>query len=318
MIRKLIAAACLLMLAGLAQAKAFPERPITVIVPFAAGTGSDIASRLIIEQMGKDGGATFIVENRAGANAIIGTQAVINAEPDGYTLLMTGTSSHALAPSLSKSVSYDPIKDFSHIGIASVIPFAIIVPADGKYKTIADLVSDLKANPGSKKYAYASASNQVIAAKFQSTNGLKAVAVPYKAVQDGLTDLYGGRLDYTFVDFVTATNIAKDNTKGRVLLLLSDERSELLPQVPSLRDANLPSLGKLIGFTGFAGSAGMPQAARDWFKKTLNTALANPDLGQKLRNIAIEPQVIDDPEAFVKEQLAAWSAAAKEAGLQPQ
>jgi tripartite-type tricarboxylate transporter receptor subunit TctC len=301
--------------APIANAQSFPNRPITVIVPFAAGSGSDVASRLIIEQMGKDSKATFVVENRAGANAIIGTQAVINAEPDGYTLLMTGTSSHALAPSLSKSVTYDPIKDFTHIGIATLIPFAIVSSADGKYSDVNQLIADVKSTPGKRTYGYASASNQVVGAKFQSIIGIQARAVPYKGVQDGLTDLYGGRLDYMYVDFVTATNIAKEAGKGKVLLILSEQRSELLPQVPSLKDAGLPSLNKIIGFTGFAGPAGVPAEAQQWFKATLNKALQSPELGTKLRNIAIEPQTIENPESFVLQQLQSWSAAAKEAGL---
>jgi tripartite-type tricarboxylate transporter receptor subunit TctC len=302
--------------AGALAAQTYPAEPITVIVSFAAGTGSDITTRMIIDQMQKDTGAQFVVDNRPGANGVIGVTAMLRARPDGHTIMMSGTSVHSLGPSLSKAATYDPVKDFSHISILTLVPFTVLVPSASKFATIAELVAEVRKSPGKLTYGFASGSTRIFGVKFHQATGLDSLPVPYKSSQEALTDLLGNQLDYMVVDSTAAAGIVRGG-RARALAVLSPDRTPLLPGVPSLRDAGLP-VYSLVGWTGLAGPAAMPAAARKWLADAAGKALANPTLVERIRIATAEAARPMDPDAWVQEQLANWSDAARQAGVVPE
>jgi tripartite-type tricarboxylate transporter receptor subunit TctC len=300
-----------------AIAQNYPSRAITVVVPYPAGSGSDIATRMMVTKMQELSGKQMVIDNRAGAAGITGAISVMNSPPDGYTFLMTGSSSHALAKYLFKAATYDPVKDFTHVVIASLIPFTIAVPANSKYASITNLVEALKANPGRLKWGYASGGPQSVGRKFLQVTNATAAAVPYKAPQEALTDMYQGLIDFVVVDALTGVNLSRGD-QAKLLVILSAEKSKLLPDTPSMVDAGLSPI-YLIGFTGFAAPAGIPEEARRWFAETFRKAITDPGLLEQLKKNAVDPvskQI--DPAEFIRQQVHDWGQAAQEAGIKAQ
>lgn len=301
---------------GAIEAQTYPSDPIKLIVPYGAGSGGDISARIIVEQIRQDTGATIVVDNRAGANAIIGTTAAAHATADGYTLVMTNTSGFAIAPATTKNLPYDPIKDFQHIGIMTKTPFMVMVRSESPYSSLQDLIKDAKQRPGSVKFSYASASTQLVGAQFARNAGIKVLAVPYKSSAESLADLYSGLLDYAIIDFSAAISLVKGG-KAKGLVSLTEERSPLLPELPSLSDVGLPSM-TLFGWTGLGAPAGVPKQARAWLENALKNALNNPALVTRLRGVAVDVPKVADAEKFTRDQLESWTATAKSENIEPQ
>lgn len=299
-----------------AHAETYPSRPIRIIVPFGPGSGGDVSSRMIFNEVAKDTGASFVIDNRPGGNGTVGTLALISSTPDGYTVMMSGSSTHSLASAIMKAATYDPVKDFTHITVMTQIPLAVIVKASSRYKSAEDLISDVKANPGKRSYAYAAATQQVVGYRFHQLLGLDALSVPFRLSQGALTDVLGDRVDYSFITPTEAAGLIK-NGQVRALVTLNDQRSSILSDVPSLRDLKLPSIG-LVGWTGLAGPAGMSNEARDWLRKSVNAGIAKPALSEKLRSNGIDAVTGVDTDEWVRTQLKTWTTGATAAGLQPE
>jgi tripartite-type tricarboxylate transporter receptor subunit TctC len=299
------------------EAQDFPSRPITLVLPFAAGTASDTTTRIITDQVQKATGATIVIENRPGALGVIGTQVARRAPANGYTILMSSVSTHSLGEVFSKDLNYDPISDFTHIAVLTYNPAAIIVAADSPIRTVSDLVEQVRTRPGQMKYSYASGSTWVGGAKFHRMLDLKARVVPYKSSQDSLIDLLGGRLDYMISDSITAVASASGG-QTRVLLVLGDEKLAALPDIPSMKEAGFPLI-KATVWTGIAAPAGISEDARQWLRKNFSDALNDPSTREKLLKLSAQlPAVGLDPVKFVIEQREVWTEAAKEAGVNPQ
>ncbi len=300
-----------LFLVSAAMAQSYPARPIRLIVPFAAGAGADIATRFLAEQVQRDAKATLVIENIAGALGIIGVDVAKRAEPDGYTLVMTGVSTHSLAPHQKKEeVKYDPVRDFSHILRFAVFPFAIAVGPAAKAGTIKDLIQEAKASPGKLTWAFASGAGQMIGVTFNKNAALNVVDVPYKGTPQGLTDLMAGRVDYMLVDVAAGAQLSRDR-KIKILALAMDERSKILPEVPTLAEAGAPTV-PLMGWSGIAGPAGLAPGTRQWLQKNFMAAMENPDLLEKLKRAGVEPAPSLKIEEWVSNQLAVWGQAVQD------
>ncbi|RVO73537.1 Bug family tripartite tricarboxylate transporter substrate binding protein [Sinorhizobium medicae] len=300
-----------------AVAQSYPFRPIKVVVPFPAGNASDLWARTLFDSIQKKTGATIIIENRAGALGLIGTRSALRDPADGYTLMMSGASTHALAEAFTKEVGYDPITDFNHLAVPIKSSLLIIVAQNSPFKTIQDLISEVKETPNKLTRGYASGSTWVAGAKFHKQQGLEARAVPYKASQDALNDLLGDRLSYLVTDSTVALS-AVSGGQARALLVLGDSRYAGLPETPSLRDAGLASL-QLEGFAGVTARAGIPDEARQWIKKAVDDAIADKSVHDALLKLGADvatPGI--DATKFVADQHKLWSEAAKDAGVTPQ
>ena len=273
----LIAAGGLLGTAAMpALAQAWPQRPITLVVPFAAGGAVDIAARAISDRLGKVLGQTVIVENRGGAGGAIGTAAVARAAPDGYTLVVTSQTTHVVGPVVTPNLPYNVETDFAPITLIERLANVLLVNANLPVRSFEEFVAYVKANPG--KWNYASSGNgsvahlsmEVLSAKL----GLDIVHVPYKGAGSALTDLLGGLVQVTWNNLTSnLPNIV--NGKLRALAVAAPKRVPQLPSVPTFNELKLPELN-LTSWTGLAAPARTPDAVINRLYEAVRTVLNDP------------------------------------------
>ena len=218
---------------GLAHAQAYPTKPIMLVVPFAAGSGTDAVARAVASQLQERLKQPVIVDNKAGANAQIAAQYVARAAPDGYTLLMTTNTSHSANPSLVLNLKYDPIKDFTPIARVGELPFALAVHPSVPAKTLAELLDYARANPGKLSYATPNSTSLVAMETIKHIAKVDIVGVPYKSSPQAMTDLIGGQVQVYVVDLGSGMATLKSD-KIRALAITTAETSPLLPGIPPI------------------------------------------------------------------------------------
>src|SRR5438128_334890 len=231
-------AAALMSGAALAQ-QAYPTRTITLVLPFAAGSGTDTTTRIISQHLGAALGVGIVVDNKPGANGMIAATYVARAAPDGYTLFVTTNTTHSANPFLLKALTYDPVKDFTPIARTGDLPFMLVINPELPVKSVAELVAYGKANPGKLTYACGSSSSIVSGATFAHNAGIDMLHVPYKSSPPALNDVIGGRISMIFIDVLTGLPHVKGNAL-RALAVTTKERSPLLPELPSMQEAGVP------------------------------------------------------------------------------
>jgi tripartite-type tricarboxylate transporter receptor subunit TctC len=248
------------------KAQAWPTRAVHIVVPFAPGGSGDITARLVGKYMEDKLGQPFVVENKPGANGIVGVLAVKGSAPDGYTVMLATTSTNAANVHMYKSPGYDPEKDFSVVGIIGTSGAFLVVPADSPFKSLADLVAHAKANPGKLNYGYFNASSQVPAAVLADKAGVDWQGVAYKAIGNAWSDLYAGAIQFMFVDLTAARGQVVAG-KARPLAISLPERSRNYPDVPALAET-------YPGFvsTGMLAMA-VPKAVPEDIKRKLNAMI---------------------------------------------
>jgi tripartite-type tricarboxylate transporter receptor subunit TctC len=314
------AALTLLLAAGATPALAedYPSRPVTILTPFAAGSATDTAARLIGKYLQDSLGQPFIVENRDGAGGMIAAEAVARAAPDGYTILLTSNSTHSAAPALFKTVPYDPIKDFTPIARVGSFPSFIAVTPDLPVKTIQELVAYAKANPGKINAGYGNSTGRITTETFKRRLNLDITPVAYRSNPAAVTDLMAGHVQMGVPDFSTGLPMLKAE-KIRPLAVLTKERDPTLPDVPTLNETVMPGYD-LLAWTGIFGPAGMPQKAVDTLAKPIEAALAKQDVRDRFRDAGVEIFWIG-PAGFsnyVKTELVKWTTLIKSAGIEPE
>jgi tripartite-type tricarboxylate transporter receptor subunit TctC len=314
------AALTLLLAAGATPAFAedYPSRPVTILTPFAAGSATDTAARLIGKYLQDALGQPFIVENRDGAGGMIAAEAVARAAPDGYTILLTSNSTHSAAPALFKTVPYDPIKDFTPIARVGSFPSFIAVTPDLPVKTIQDLVAYAKANPGKINAGYGNSTGRITTETLKRRLNLDITPVAYRSNPAAVTDLMAGHVQMGVPDFSTGLPMLKAE-KIRPLAVLTKERDPTLPDVPTLNETVMPGYD-LLAWTGIFGPAGMPQKAVDTLAKPIGAALAKPEVRDRFRDAGVEifwigPAGFSD---YVKTELVKWTTLIKSAGIEPE
>src|SRR6202046_4717212 len=235
------AALTLLLAAGATPAFAedYPSRPVTILTPFAAGSATDTAARLVSKYLQEALGQPFVIENRDGAGGMLAAEAVAHAQPDGYTLLLTSNSTHSAAPGLFKRVPYDPIKDFTPIARIGSFPSFIAVTNDLPVKSMAELVDYAKANPGKVTAGYGNSTGRITVEVFRRRLNLEIVPVAYRSNPAAVTDLMAGHVQMGVPDFSTGLPMLKAE-KIRPLAVLTKERDPTLPDVPTLNETVMP------------------------------------------------------------------------------
>ena len=287
--KDLLALAALAMLSMPASAQDYPNRPITLVVPFPPGGSTTIVARTITDKLAELLGHQIIIDNRAGAGGTIGTRAVAMANPDGYTLLLGYTGTLAIGPSLYANVGYDPRKDFAPIGRIGTAPNTLVVHPSFPAKSVVELIAYAKANPGKINYGSAGVGtvSHVCGEYFATAAGIKLVHVPYKGTGPALTDLIGGHIPMAFAPIPATYSNAKSGNM-RMLAVTSAVRSTLAPEVPTIAEQGVPGFEAVLRY-GLVAPAGTPAAIIDKLNKALNAALTSDEIRKRLALEGAEP-----------------------------
>jgi len=313
------AAACLLLSGTSALAQAWPNRPVKVIVPAPAGGPGDVIGRAIAEKLSAVFGQQFIVDNRAGANYAIGTEAVAKAAPDGYTLLMTA-SPHTINPALYPNQTFDPIKDFAPITLVAVTPLVLVVHPSVPVKSVAELLAFVRAQPGKVNYGSAGTGSTLHLAgeMFNKLGGVSMVHVPYKGVTQAVTDLLGGHVSLMFPGGPIALPHVKTG-KLRALATTGSMRTAAAPDLPTVAEAGLPGF-EISAWYGMLAPAGTPPAIVNRLHDEIVKALKAPELKDRWTSLGADVVYQDTPEqfnTFLKNDLTKWAKVIKDGNIRP-
>lgn len=279
-------------------AQDYPSQPIRIIVPYTAGGSSDFVARTVAAKMQENMNHAVVVENRPGGNAIIGTELVAKAKPDGYTLLLGGSSVMAANPALYPNLSYDPLRDFVPLTNAIVSPIVVVVHPGLPVTSIKELIAYARANPGKLNYGSAGVGNtlHLAAEMFCLTTGTTMTHVPYKGASQALTDLLGGSIQVMFdLPQTPLANIQAG--KLRALAVTGDERIDVMPNVPTMAEAGLPeyTFGTWIGL---AAPARTPPSVVARLHREMTRALAQPDVKAAFAKQVMYVRASESPDAY--------------------
>ena len=300
-----------------AGAQDYPLRPVRFIVPFPAGSAPDSIARIVTQHMQQTLGQNIVIDNRPGAQSIIGAVEAARSTPDGYTLLAGSNTAMAANVSLFKKLPYDPVKDFDPVARFITSALMLVVRADFPARNLADFVAHAKARPGQLSAAYASAGMQVGLAELKVRAGITVVEVPYKGVPQAVTDIIAGQIAFTFADSAVAIAQAQGG-KVRALAVTTKNRSTLLPDIPSMAE-EIPGFDISV-WNGLFARAGTPKAIIARLNDAANKAVTAPDVAAKLRSLGQEPSPMtaEDFRAFQLAEIKKWAAQIKAAGIQPE
>ena len=306
-----------LALPGVGAAQSWPDKPITLVVPFPPGGTTDVSARLIAQGLTQRLGQTVVVENKAGASGNIGSAFVAKAKPDGYTLVVSGVGTHAANVGLYNDMPYDPLKDFTHITTIVSSPNAIAVHPDFPVQSLQELVALVREKP--ERFNYASPGNgssgHLAFEMIRQQAGLKIQHIPYKGAAQALTDVIGGQVPVLIMVADTLKQHVQSG-KLRVLAVTSDTRSTLFPDVPTVAEAGFPGFSA-VSWTGISGPAGLPPAVVQRLHEATKAVLEDEEVIKRYTSTGntIELRSPDEFSAFVATEIDKWSAAAKGANL---
>ena len=288
-------------LAGAPAQAAWPDKPVTVVVPFPPGGSTDSLARTLTVPLQAAFGQTFIVDNRAGATGTIGAGQVKRAAPDGYTLLVSSLGPFVIAPHLIKSMPYDALKDFDLLTVAVRAPNVLVVPAASPLKTLADVVAAAKKDPGKMTFASSGngSSDHLTAELFWLQTGTSGVHIPYKGGAPAIQDLLGGQVDASFQN-VNAVLQHITAGKLRAVAVTGDKRSTVLPDVPTLSESGVKGVD-VYSWQGIAAPKGLPADVKTRLHAALVAALNDPQIKADFAKIGIEV-VANTPAQFTSFQ----------------
>jgi len=289
-------------LAGPAAAQEYPTRPVRMVVPFPPGAASDFLARVLGLKLGEAWNQQIVVDNRPGAGGLIGGTLVARATPDGYTIALIGQP-HLTAAQLSKQPPWDPLKDFSHIGLVASMPNVLTVGPGFPVNSLADLIKQVKARPGFYNVGSAGmgSSSHLAAEMFNAAAGLKSVHVPFKLIGDIFAEMYGGRIHYYLFPLPAVMPVLKEG-KIRAIATGGRARAVALPQVPTMSEAGLPGFESATYF-GLLGPSGIPRKIITQINAETVKQLKTEDLRTRFQNGGADAAT-STPEGFYKIQQA--------------
>jgi tripartite-type tricarboxylate transporter receptor subunit TctC len=302
---------------GTAQAQSYPNQSIKIVVPFAPGGSSDIVGRFFGQYLQNVSKQSVVIDNKAGANGIIGTQFVKSAPADGYTLELTTNTTHAANVSLYKKLPYDAMKDFEHIAPFGTSASVAVVTKESGMKSIADLANYTKANPGKVFYGYYNSASQMSAELFRVKSGAPLSGVSYKAIGNAITDLLGGQIQVVFMEYLPALAQLK-NERFVPLGVTAAKRYKAWPAVPTIAETYA---GYELSFhLGLAAPAGTPNEVVNKLHGWLSQALADPAFASKLDDLGMEPLPMSraDYQRYSVREINRWAEYVKAAGVEAQ
>lgn len=295
----------------------FPTQPIRLVVPFSPGGSTDIVARYISKELGDELGESVVIENRPGATGQIGSVAVARAKPDGHTLIMATTSTHSISPYLHETLPFDPLNDFVPISNVALLPFVLVTKPDLPVKSVKELIELVKSDPGA--YSYASSGNgsslHLAGALFTDMAGVNVMHVPYKGAAPAVSDVMGGQVSMMF-DTIPSSLPNAQAGKLNILAVSSLERSELLPDVPTVAETGLPGY-EVVGWAGILAPKGTPQPVIDKINAAVNKVLQTPEMRQRFITQGAQPNGTTQTEfaALMKAEDTKWRQVIKDAGI---
>jgi tripartite-type tricarboxylate transporter receptor subunit TctC len=297
-----------------AWAQAFPSRVLRYIVPVAAGGGSDLVGRTVCERWGKLLGQTFIVDNIGGGGGSIACQTTAKAQPDGYTLMQGYVATHGTSPATRSKLPYDPIKDFTPVGMIGGTPNVLVVDANLPIRNVAEFVAYLKKNPGKLSYGSAGQGSltHLTMELFKQASGTFALHIPYRGIAPAFNDLLGSQTQAMFPGLAAALPHIRSG-RVRPLAVTGLARHPVVKEVPTLIESGYKGFDA-VQWYGVVGPAGLPAPVLSTLNETLNKVLTAPDLRDRLAAEAVEPMPMSSADfgKFIKADIARWTGIARE------
>lgn len=302
---------------GAAVAQEFPQRPITIIVPFASGGAGDILARMVGQRLEKAWGQPVVVESRPGAGGVVGAVAASRAPADGYTLIIAPSPTMAVNVTLYKKLPYDPAADFTPLAMAAATPFVLVVNPSVPAKNVAEFVKYVKAQPAPLNYATAGRGvpHHLFMELLQSKTGMKMTPVPYKGSRPGLNDVIAGHVPAMFVDLGPALGQVRAG-RVRALGVSMGQRVEAIADVPPINDTVKGF--DVASWQMFAAPSGTPRPVIDKLHRELKAILAMPDVREQILKagmLPLETGSVEDLRAFVASEIKRWGDVVRQAGI---
>ncbi len=318
--RALVLGSAALALTTLTQAQTppFPAKPITFVVPFAAGSATDALARALGQSVAEQSGQPVVIDNKAGASGMIAAQMVARAPADGYTVIISTNTTHAANEHLFKRIAYDPVKDFAPITGLGKGGMVMVVKADSPYKNVADVLAAAKQTPGKLSFASGSASSRVAGELFQQMAGVNLLHVPYRSNPMGVSDLLGGQVTMMFTD--TSTGVPQVTSGNlRALGVTTSTRKASLANVPTIAEAGVPGYEMGYWFAAYA-PANTPAPVVKRLNELMHNALKSPGVQQFFTGSSGQafPTTPEGLAKFQADETAKWGKVIKAAGIEPE
>ena len=308
----------------------WPSKPVKIISPFPAGGTSDVMARLVADALSKELGQQFVVDNVGGAGGTIGTLRAAKTVPDGYTLIQTGVGQNAVAHGLNPNVGYDSMKDFVHVAQVHSGPNVLVVHPSTPFKTFAELVSYVRANPGKLNYGFTHAASGHMAMELlkleasrcspgtKDCKGVFMVGIPYRGGGPMMQDLLGGQIPLMFINQDVALPHVKAG-KLRALAVTSLQRNPLYPDLPTIAESGFPGF-QALSWSGLSAIRGTPQPIVDKLEATMKKVMGSAEMKQRLESVGfvVPAQGAAVYTQFVKAELDLWTRVIKTAGIKPE
>jgi tripartite-type tricarboxylate transporter receptor subunit TctC len=310
--REFLGASIALAIPSLGLAQSFPNRPIRYIVPVAAGGGNDMIARVVTERWGRMLGQTFVVENQSGGGGVIATQNVMRAAPDGYTLLQGYVATHGTTPATRK-VNYDPVKDFTPIGMIGATPNVLVINNEVPAKNMKEFIDYVRKNPGKLSYGTAGQGSltHMTMELFKQETGLFILHIPYRGIAPAINDLLGGQTQAMFPGLAAALQFINSG-KVRALAVTGPKRSSALKDVPTMEELGFKGFDAMQWY-GSVGPAGMPADIVKRLNETQVATLKLAEMREKLAIEAVEPMPMSPEQfaQFIRDENRRWTSLAK-------
>jgi len=306
--------AALTFLSAPAQSQTYPQKPITFIVPFGAGGGTDVIGRMLQEELRKELGQPIVIDDRPGANGAIGSRYAAKAAPDGYTMLLTASSTFSLNPNIMKDPQYDQLNDFVPVGFIVRAPWMLVVNEKSGFKSVAEIVKAAREHPGKLTAGYWQSSVEVTTEVFQRAAGVKLLKVPYKSVVEAVTDLLAGRTDMLFVD-IQAVRAYIATGQLRYLAASTAQRVAVAPDVPTLTESGFPVVTDAS--VALFAPAKTPKPVLERMNAAMVKVVSEPGIRKKLMDLGHDPgtMTLAQLDAFVRSEMTKWHDMIETAGI---
>jgi len=298
------------------QASTFPDRPLRIVVPFAAGGNVDIVTRIVAGGLSEALGQSVVVENKAGANGVIGAEFVARSAADGYTLFIATAETMALNPFLMKSVPYDPLKDFAAIGLIDDFPFTLTVNPQLPVKTVSEFVAYARANQGKLNFSSwgTGSIGQIAFEQFNQATGIRMEHIPFKGAAPAIMAVATGEV-HAFMATLSVARPQAASGRVRILAITTAERDPTAPEIPTLREMGVDVV--IRGWHILAAPAATPASVVSRLNSALVTTVRRPDISEKLIGVGVRPVTssADEAHAMIRSENVRWRDVARKAGL---